>query len=83
MNYAVSEFKPIQDTPRRLSELEEARDVLLNVFLKDGFAIACFKFGVVAFPEELEPKLRELVGKPCAILRLDGHYHIREVSGHA
>lgn len=64
---------------RRLSELEEARDVLLNVFLKDGFAVAGFKFGAVAFPEELEEQLRELVGRECAVLRLDNRYHVREV----
>lgn len=79
MNYAVSEFKPILKTPRRLAELEEARDVLINVFLQDGFAIAGFKFGVVAFPEELEPKLREMIGHEIAILRLDGRYHCRAV----
>ncbi len=65
--------------PRRLSELEEARDVLLNVFLKDGFAVAGFKFGAVAFPEELREKLEGLVGKTVAILRLDGKYLVREV----
>lgn len=64
--------------PRRLSELEEARDVLLNVFLKDGFAVAGFKFGAVAFPEELEKQLRELVGKEVCCLRLDGKFHVRE-----
>jgi hypothetical protein len=78
MNNAVSEFKPM-DTPHRLSELEEARDVLLNVFLKDGFALAGFKFGAVAFPEELHERLTGLVGKTVAILRLDGKYHVRAV----
>ena len=69
--------------PRRLSELEEARDVLLNVFLKDGFAVAGFKFGTVAFPEEMETKLRGMIGREVACLRLDGEYHVREVFGHA
>ncbi|MEI6103145.1 MAG: hypothetical protein WCP70_04300 [Methanothrix sp.] len=71
---------PTGSEPRRLSELEEARDVLLTVFLRDGFAIAGFKFGAVAFPEELEPKLREMIGREVACLRLDGKYHVREVS---
>lgn len=62
----------------RLRELEEARDLLLRVFLKDGFCIAIFRFGAVALPEEMEPQLRELVGRETAILRLDGRYHIRE-----
>ena len=68
--------------PRRLAELEEARDVLLKVFLKDGFAVAGFKFGAVALPEELEPKLRVMIGQEVACLRLDGKFYIREVSGH-
>lgn len=77
MNYAVSEFKPILESPRRLAELEEARDLLMRTFLKDGFCIAVFRFGAVALPEEMEPQLRELVGKQCAVLRLDGRYHCR------
>lgn len=72
MNYSHSEGK-------RLSELQEARGELLSVFCRDGFAVAGFKFGAVAFPEELEPKLREHVGRECAILRLDGRYHVRAV----
>jgi hypothetical protein len=78
MNYDCFEYKPSQET-RRLSELEEARDILLNVFLKDGFAVAGFKFGAVAFPEELHERLTGLVGKTVAILRLDGKYHVRAV----
>lgn len=79
MHYTVSEFKPILESPRRLSELEEARDVLLNVFLKEGFAIAGFKFGAVAFPEELEERLRELIGRKIAVLRFDGRYLVRDL----
>jgi len=63
----------------RLRELEEARDLLLRVFLKDGFCIAIFRFGAVALPEEMEPQLRELVGREIAVLRLDGRYYLREV----
>jgi hypothetical protein len=66
--------------PRRLVDGELARDVLLNIFLKDGFAVAGFKFGAVAFPEELHERLAGLVGKTVAILRLDGKYHVREVA---
>jgi len=67
--------------PRRIAELEEARDNLLRVFLKDGFCIAVFRFGAVALSEETEPKLRELVGKEVACLRLDNKFYVREVGG--
>ncbi len=63
----------------RLQELEEVRDQLLRTFLKDGFCIAIFRFGAVAFPEEMEPQLREMVGHEVACLRLDGKYHLRSV----
>ena len=63
---------------RRLQEREEARDLLLNVSLKDGACVARFRFGEVAFPEELEEQLRELVGRETAVLRLDG-YHVRRL----
>ncbi len=69
---------PPGSEPRRLQELEEAHDKLLRVFLKNGFCIAIFRFGAVALPEEMEPKLREMVGKEVCCLRLDGRYHIRE-----
>ena len=72
-------FKPCDGSPHRLQEFEEAHDELLRVFLKDGFCIAVFRFGAVALPEELEPQLRELVGREIAILRLDGQYYLREV----
>ena len=63
----------------RLQELEEARDRLLRTFLKDGFCIAIFRFGAVALPEEMEPKLAGMVGHEVACLRLDGKYHVRAV----
>ena len=71
---------PPGSEPRRLPECSEARDQLLRTFLKDGFCIAIFRFGAVALPEEMEPKLREMVGKEIGILRLDGHYHVRTVN---
>jgi hypothetical protein len=77
--YACSEVKRLSEPgPYRLQEPEEARDHLLRVFLKDGYCIAIFRFGAVALPEEMEPKLRELVGREIGILRLDG-YHVRAV----
>jgi len=64
--------------PLMLPEGYEARDHLLQISIKDGFCIATFEFGKIALPPELEPQLRDLVGKGCAILRLGG-YHVREV----
>ena len=64
----------------RLQELEEARDRLLRTFLNDGFCIAIFRFGAVALPEEMEPRLCEMVGKEVCCLRLDGKIYIREVN---
>lgn len=76
----MSAFTPGSE-PRRLAELEEARDRLLRVFLKDGYCIAVFKFGACALPAELEPKLLELVGQKCAILRIDGRFLVRDLEG--
>ena len=78
MNYAVSEFKLISDSPRRLRELEEQRHLLLDVHIEDGHCLATFPNGKFAFPAELLDKLGALVGRQCAILRLDGCYHVRE-----
>lgn len=49
--------------PCRLADGYEARDLLTDILVEDGLCIAFFKFGPVAFPEELESKLRGLVGK--------------------
>jgi hypothetical protein len=68
---------------RRLADCQEARGKLLSVFCRDGFALATWAWGAVAFPEELESKLRGMIGREVACLRLDGKYHIREVGGHA
>ena len=85
MNYDCITFKPFYknnhdaEAPHRLQEFEEAHDELLRVFLKDGFCIAIFRFGAVALPEEMEPQLREMVGREVACLRLNGKYHVRAV----
>lgn len=76
----VPEYKPLHEAHHRLHEREEARDLLLRVFIKDGFCIAVFRFGAVALPEEMEPKLAPLVGKEVCCLRLDGKIYIREVN---
>lgn len=78
MNYAVSEFKPILESPRRLAELEEARGELLSVFCRDGFAVASFNWGAISLPEETREQLEPLVGKEVCCLRLDGKFHVRE-----
>ena len=67
--------------PSRLPDCSEARGVLMSVFCRDGFAVASFSWGAVSFSEELEERLRELVGREICILRLDGRYHVREVVG--
>lgn len=78
--YACSEVKRLSEPgPYHLQEPEEARDHLLRVFLKDGYCIAVFRFGAVALPEEMEPKLRELVGRKCAILRIEGRFLVRDL----
>jgi hypothetical protein len=77
MNYDCFEYKPIQEEPRPLQDGWEARGQLLSVFCRDGFAVASFAWGCCALPEELEPRLSELIGREIGILRLDG-YHLRE-----
>lgn len=78
MNYAASELKPIQKPiPQRLPDCSEARGLLQSVFSRDGFAVASFVWGAVAFPEEMREELTVLVGRECAVLRLDGKYHCR------
>ena len=72
----MSAYPPVSE-PRRLPDGHEARDLLIDILMKDGLCIAVFKFGPVALPPELEPRLRKLVGKKTAVLRLDG-YHVRE-----
>jgi len=66
-------------TPCHPRNLDETRGVPLRVYVRDGLCIVIFSWGAVALPEELEPKLRELVGREVACLRLDGKYHVREV----
>ena len=70
---------PLASSTRMLPEGYEARDHLQQVSIKDGLCIATFKFGEIALPPELEPRLRDMVGRRCAVLRLDG-YHVREVA---
>ncbi len=68
-----------EPNPHFQQELEESRGILLRVYPKDGFCIAVYNFGAVALPLEMEERLRELVGKKIAILRLDDQYRVREV----
>jgi len=69
---------PPGSSSRRLAELEEARGLLQEITCADGCALASFEWGNLAFPEELEPRLRGMVGQVVAVLRLDGRYHCRE-----
>jgi hypothetical protein len=79
MNYAVLEHKSILNSPRRLQELEEERHTLLSVHSLEGQCIAKFPNGVFIFPEEMEARLRELVGQKIGILRLDGRHYVKVV----
>ncbi len=67
--------------PLRLGELEEARGDLLSIICRNGFAVATFPWGVITLPEKLDERLRELVGRKIAVLRLDGYFHIRDLGG--
>jgi hypothetical protein len=80
MNNPSCTFKPISDSePYHPQNLDETRGVPLRVYDKEGFCIAVFAWGAVAFPEELREKLAALVGKHTAILKLNGRYHIRDL----
>lgn len=63
----------------RLQELQEARGELIRIFEAEGQCVAVFSWGAVSLPGELLEELQALVGKECAVLRLDGRYHIRTV----
>ena len=79
MNYAVSEFKPISESPHRIQELEEARGELIRVFESEGQCVGVWAWGCCSFPAELRGKLAPFVGRTVAVLRLDGRYYLREV----
>jgi hypothetical protein len=79
MNYAVSEFKYIQPSPRILRHLEEQRHMLLDVRHEDGQCIARFSNGDFAFPAELRERLSDLVGKRIACLRFENRYLLRDL----
>jgi hypothetical protein len=78
MNYACIEYKStLGPGPRLLLDLEEARDDLLNVSEAEGYCIADFKFGAVALPLKLMDQIKDMVGRRCGVLRIDGSYRIR------
>ncbi|GAB6265570.1 MAG: hypothetical protein STSR0001_10150 [Methanothrix sp.] len=83
MQYACMEFKPFYKNnhnaeAHRIQELEEARGGLLRVFEVGGQCVAVFEWGTVSLPAELQGELQALVGKDCAILKLDGKILFRE-----
>lgn len=49
---------------------------------KDGGIVALIGKVPTWLPPELEPQLRELVGRPMSVLRLDG-YHVKVRTDHA
>lgn len=79
MNYAVLEHKFILESPRRLQELEEQRHILLSVCQSERQCIAKFPNGDFIFPEEMEERLRDLVGKKIGILRIDSQFRVKVV----
>lgn len=82
MSYAPSTLKSISDSePYHPQNLDEIRGDLIRLLLKDSSCIAFFCFGTVAFPAELEPRLRGLVGKEIACLCFDGKFYLRMVGG--
>jgi hypothetical protein len=78
VKYTCSNLKLSDLEPQRLSELKEQRHTLQSVNIKYGQCIAKFPNGEFVFPEELEPKLRSLIGHKIGILRL-GDYRIRDL----
>lgn len=73
MFYQCPEFKSIFDSmPRSLAEYEEIRGILTGFELVDSYCVVNFQFGAFALPKELEPRLRELIGRKIAILKLEG-----------
>ena len=80
MIYPCAEIKKISEAaPHHLAELEECCGQLLQVRKAEGFCIAFFRWGAVAFPSELAEQLGGLVGRKTACLRLDGHFYLRDL----
>ena len=64
-----------------LLDLEESRDVLIKVSVVQGYCIATFRFGAVSLLPEMEEQLRGLIGRKCAILRIDNRFLVRDLDG--
>jgi hypothetical protein len=78
LGIVVSSIPDIKDDIRYLKDLEEAVGILLQVSEQDGFCVAMFKWGAIALPVQMAPRLKGLQGRRCAILRLDNEYYVRE-----
>ncbi|OPY54063.1 MAG: hypothetical protein A4E48_00449 [Methanosaeta sp. PtaU1.Bin060] len=63
----------------RMRDLDEVRGDLQHIEEAGGGVLALIGKIPVILPPELEPHLREMVGRKCAILRLDGKYHVRDL----
>lgn len=70
---------PPESEPRRLSELEEQRHTLIAVQRSEGLCIAKFPNGDFIFPEELESRLRGVVGQRITVLRFENRYLVRDL----
>ena len=75
--FSCNEYKStFGAAPCQLKDPGEARDFLLRVSESEGYCIADFKFGSVAFPLELMAPLKVLVGQRCGVLKIAGSYRI-------
>jgi hypothetical protein len=82
MNSAAKGLKTfVRTQPYHLADLEEARDILIKVVVDEDLCIAFFKFGAVALPLKLADRLKDMIGKRCAVLRFEASYRIRCLDG--
>ena len=67
--------------PFRQKELDEVLGTLNHIEPSpDGGIVALIGKIPTWLPSELEPRLKELIGKPISVLRLDG-YHLKARDG--
>ena len=86
--YPYTESERLSETePRWPHELEENGGELLQVAVREGYAVAAFSHGAIYLPGEFAAKLRNLIGRRIAVLRFENRYLLRvldsEGRGHA
>jgi hypothetical protein len=65
-------------SPHHLAEFEEARGEVVGVLTDAGYCIVTFAWGEIAMPLVMADRIKGLIGRKTAILRLEG-YRIREI----